>query len=48
MTREEIFSLARQMVGTLRNGLARAAHYLRACGIAFESALAVLCGWKAA
>jgi hypothetical protein len=42
MTREEIFSLARRMVRELRNGLARAAHYLRSAGIELEAALRAL------
>jgi hypothetical protein len=44
MTFAEIAALARRMVLELRNGLARAAHYLRALGVSAELACAVLLG----
>ena len=44
MTRNEIILLARAMVRTLRNGVMRAAHYLRSVGMELESALRAIFG----
>jgi hypothetical protein len=41
-SRDEILALARRMVTEVRNGLARAAHYLRTMGIQLETALQAL------
>jgi CheY-specific phosphatase CheX len=43
MTFAEIAALARRMVTELRNGLTRAAHYLRALGVSLDLARAILC-----
>jgi len=40
--RDEIFAVARQMARQLRDGLRRAARYLRALGVELEEALQVL------
>jgi hypothetical protein len=44
MTRDEIFCLARKMARQLRNGLTRAAHYLRSLGVSVADACRVLLG----
>jgi len=38
-SRDEVFALARRMVRELRDGLSRAARYLRALGIELQDAL---------
>lgn len=44
MTRGETFALARRMVRELRDGLSRAAHYLRSLGVSIAEACRVLLG----
>jgi hypothetical protein len=41
-SRDEIIALARRMATEVRNGLSRAAHYLRTMGIELETALQAL------
>jgi hypothetical protein len=47
-SRDEVLALARRMVTEVRNGLARAAHYLRTMGIQLETALQALFPGRAA
>lgn len=44
MSREQTFQLARRMIRSLRNGLARAVHYLKALGIEAAEAAKALVG----
>ena len=44
MSRGETFALARRMVRELRDGLTRAAHYLRSLGVSIAEACRVLLG----